>query len=843
MKRIYWHIIALSIFTAVVVFMLKPLLDGLQLNSHDQASVSAMGKQVADAYEAAGKKGDFIWTTSMFSGMPSYLFAGGDNANISAMLYWKYIMFMPRPLTIFILYLLGFYAFARSMRWSYPISILSSIAFLLSSYNIIIGVVGHDTKMVCIAASVGCLAGIQFFLTGRRWLGALLFTVFMIFNLNATHIQIIYYFFIILLGYGAYHLIAAIKEGRVGTFAKDIAILAGLAIISIMPCYQNLSIIQKYNTYSIRGTLPLVQDSTAPKTTKPGLSKDYAFQWSNGAVECLSVLLPRINGGSSQESFPGGATADYLSSIGVPGDAVDNFTTRLPLYFGPQPFLSGTVYFGAIVVFLTILGMFSIKSNLKWWLAAVAILGFLMSMGKNFASFNNFLFDHLPAYNKFRTPSMSAVIPQIIFYILSGWGLHSILSSTEDSKALLRKFMMACGITLGIVLIFGFGGSGFLNFAGPEDAINIKQYAQMFGGDQQKATELFAAIRTDRASAHQADSLRSLLYIIGAIILIFLAIRKTINMQIATWGVGLLMVIDLFTFSQRYMNASSFGEKDENPGYVAPRTVDNQILQDKDPNYRVMDMTRNPFNDATSSYYHKTIGGYSPVKLRIYQDLIENALSQNNAAAYNMLNAKYFIIGSAGKEQVMPNNNACGHAWFVPNIKVAKDAMDEMNIIKTGPGLNDTMQNINGFNPKREAIVKKEFAANLPTTFTIDSSSKVSLAEYSLMNLKYTTSNRNEGFAVFSEIYYPESWKAFIDGKQVDILPANYVLRGLKVPAGNHTIEFKCISDTFNAGKKWAYIGSALCFGIIGLCLFMLWKTKQKENDNTSLAIEKELEA
>jgi Bacterial membrane protein YfhO len=826
MKRIYWHLIALAIFSAVLLFMFRPLLDGMQLLSHDQSSVSSMGKQVTDAYEAAGKKGDFIWATNMFSGMPSYLFAGGEIHNKTAVAFYKYNFLLPRPLSIFFLFVICFYAFARSMRWSYPLSILSSLAFMLSSYNIIIGVVGHDTKMVCIAASVGCLAGIQFFLTGRKWLGALLFMVFLLFNLTCAHIQIIFYFLIILLAYGGFHLVHAIKQGTTTKFLKDIAILIGLAAIAGMPNIQNLSIIQKYNTYSIRGTLPLVQDSTAPKTTKPGLSKDYAFQWSNGSVECLSVLLPRINGGSSQESFPNGATADYLSSIGVPGDAIENFTTRLPLYFGPQPFLSGTVYFGAIIVFLTILGMFTIKSNLKWWLAGVAILGFLMSMGKNFPSFNNFLFDHLPSYNKFRTPSMSAVIPQIIFYILGAWGLQSVLASTEDSKALLRKFMIASGITLGIVLIFGFGGSGFLNFASPEDADNIKQYAQMFGGDQQKATELFAAIRTDRASAHQADSLRSLLYIIGAIVLIFLALRKTINVQIATWAVGLLMVIDLFTFSQRYLNDTNFGEKDENPGYVAPRAVDTQILQDKDPDYRVMDMTRNPFNDASSSYYHKTIGGYSPVKLRIYQDLIENALSQNNAAAYNMLNAKYFIIGNAGKEQVMPNNNACGHAWFVPNIKVAKDAMDEMNIIKTGPSLNDTVQNANGFNPKREAIVKKEFAANLPTTFVTDSSSKVNLTEYSLMNLKYTTTNKNEGFAVFSEVYYPESWKAFIDGKQVDILPVNYVLRGLKVPAGNHTIEFKCISDTFNAGKKWAYIGSALCFGIIGLCLFMMWKEK-----------------
>jgi hypothetical protein len=829
MKRIYWHLIALGVFSLVLFVMFQPLTEGMQLNSHDQASVGAAGKQVADAYEAAGKKGDFIWSTNMFSGMPSYMFAGGDVYNLTATAYWKYNFLMPRPLPMFFLYLIAFYAFARSMRWSYILSILSSLAFMLSSYNIIIGVVGHDTKMICIAASIGSLAGIQFFLTGRKWLGSLLFVIFLLINLTCTHIQIIFYFLIILLGYGGYHLTAAIKEGRTAAFLKDIGILFALAGMCALPNFQNLNIIKTYNNYSIRGTLPLVQDSTAPKTTKAGLSKDYAFQWSNGGIENLSILLPRINGGSSQEAFAGGATADYLTSIGVPGDAVDDFSTRLPLYFGPQPFLSGSVYFGAIIVFLTILGLFTIKSNLKWWLAAIASLGFLMAMGKNFASFNNFLFDHLPAYNKFRTPSMSLVIPQIIFYILSAWGLHSILTSTEEAKQVMRKLLIASGITVGIILIFGFGGSGFLNFTSPEDADNIKQYAQMFGGDQQKATDLFAAIRTDRASAHQADSLRSLLYILGAIAFIFLAIRKTINVQIATLAVGLLMVIDLFTFSKRYLNEKSFIAKDENPGYVAPRAVDNQILQDKDPNYRVMDMTRNPFNDATSSYYHKTIGGYSPAKLRIYQDLIENALGSNNAAAYNMLNTKYFIVGSAGKEQVMPNRTACGNAWFVPNIKVAKDAMDEMNIIKTGPSLNDTIQNSTGFNPLREAIVKKDFAQNLATNFTVDSSSKVNLTEYSLMNIKYTSSNKNDGFAVFSEIYYPESWKAFIDGKQVDILPVNYVLRGLKVPAGNHTIEFKCISDTYNAGKKYSYIGSALCFAFISLCLFMIWKKESGE--------------
>ncbi len=829
MKRFLPALVALGVFVIVATIMCKPGFSGMKLKSHDYESWQCMAQQVLEDYKANGNKGDYYWSGAMFSGMPSYIFAGGDNPNFLHDLQYKISKTIPRPWLGLMICLIGFYVFARSMRWNNWVSIFGAIAFAFSSYNIIIGAVGHDTKLFCIGYAIGTLGGIQYVFDGRKWLGILVFTLSFLMLLSNSHIQIIYYFLLMVLAYGAFHLINAVKEKRAPDFFKQLGLLVLLGIGASLPSLKNLILVKTYDKYSIRGAQPLISDSSNLGAKKDGLSRDYAFQWSNGIMESFSVLLPRINGGSSSEEFKNGKTADFLLSAGGNDEMVDNFTKHLPLYFGPQPFLSGSVYFGAIIVFLFILSFFVVKSNLKWWFLGLCVLGFMMSWGKNFPAFNNFLFDNLPFYNKFRTPSMALVLPQILFVVLGTWALNTLFTEEIDKKQLWKGVQTAGIITLGIVLVLGVFGSAFLNFKGAEDAESVQRYAQMFGGDNAKAEQLFSAIRQDRAGANQSDALRSGLFILLAIGLIWAVLKDKLKKNYAILGIGLLITVDLVSFGFRYLNEENFEEKTE-AEYAPPiRQVDAQILKDTDPNYRVMDMTRNPFNDATSSFYHKTVGGYSPAKLRVYQDLIENALGQNNSAAYNMLNTKYFILGQPGQEQIMPNRNALGNAWFVSAIKEVPDAMAEMKAIQTAPSLSDTAApKANAFNPKIEAIVQKQFMPEIGNTnFVVDSGAQIKLDKYGIMDLSYTSNNSKDGYAVFSEIYYPESWKAFVDGKETPITKCNYVLRGIKIPAGNHKITFKVESKMAKLGDTLANIGNIFILLLVAGSLWMLYKNNK----------------
>jgi hypothetical protein len=578
--------------------------------------------------------------------------------------------------------------------------------------------------------------------------------------------------------------------------------------------------------------------------TGGGLDKEYAFRWSNGIGETFCLLVPQLYGGSSGERVGAGSnTYETLVDMGVPDEQAEMFSNQLPTYWGPQSFLSGPVYFGAIICFLFVLGLMVIRSPHKWWIAAACLLGIIMSWGHHFKAFNYLLFDVLPGLNKFRTPSMVLVIPQFLFPVIGVWALNDILKGKIEGTALWKQVRNAAIITGGLALILGLGSSMFFDFRSQyevtangqtftTDDQNEQRFSQMLGSPE-AGRKLMNAIREDRASMATKSGLRSAAFIALAAGLIWAYNRKKLAANTMVYGLVLLIAIDLIPVAWRYLNEENYMEETDYEANFEPRPVDQQIMSDPDPYYRVLDLSRDIFNDAIQAYFHKSIGGYHPAKLEIYQDLIDVHMSRGfNSEVLNMLNTKYVIVpngGPGGGPAVFPNPTALGNGWFVDEVQWAKTA-DEEILAMNAPLLGDTSRTEGNWNPRRTAVMRSSFQQSLGNApIAKDSAAFVRLAPngYGLNNITYESSNSREGLAVFSDIFYPHGWKAFIDGKEVPILKANYVLRALRGPAGNHKIEFKFHPKSFYTGNTIALISSLLLYGLLGAALFM-WYRREK---------------
>jgi hypothetical protein len=546
-----------------------------------------------------------------------------------------------------------------------------------------------------------------------------------------------------------------------------------------------------------------------------GLDKEYAFRWSNGIGETFCLLVPNLYGGSSAEPVEEGPkTYDLLSSNGQQLE-------KLPLYWGPQPFLSGPVYFGAIICFLFVLGLMVVKSPHKWWMLAVSILAIMMSWGNHFSAFNYFLFDNIPMLNKFRTPSMILVIPQFLFPLLGIWALNDIVTGKVDNAELWKKVKIAAGVTAGLAVLLGVGGSMFFSFINQE----------LEGKYQQ---QILSVLKEDRASLAMKSGLTSAVYILLSVGLIWAFIKNKIKKEILIVGVGVLVAVDLLVVDGKYLGQEKYKDATDYETVFQPRQVDQQILKDKDPYYRVLDVTKDTYNDASQAFFHKCIGGYHPAKMEIYQDLIDNYMSPQkgfNSQVLNMLNTKYLIFpGQNRQEAAQINPAACGNAWFVDEVKWVSTADDEMKSLNAAK-LGDTTIVPNAFDPKKTAVIRDKFKTDLNGyNFGKDSAAKVSLTKYGLDNLKFSSVNSKDGLAVFSDIYYPYGWKAYIDGKETPILKANYVLRAIKIPAGQHNIEFVFHPDSYYKGNTYALISSILIYALLIAAIAMMFKNKPEEN-------------
>lgn len=801
------HLLIVGIFAVIALLFCYPILEGKKLAQHDTLSWKASSEEARAWHEKTGE--NVLWSNSMFGGMPTYTFYVPESNNLLSYPFHVLINLLPKPANFLILAMLCFYILMHTLRVNRWLGAVGAIAFAFSTYNPIMIGAGHETKMIALSLIPAALAGLVLLFRGKYFTGGALWGLACAFMVMAGHHQITFYaFFIVFLFLGLGMLIKRFRDGKgqQGMIATAVAVVLGA--LSVGPNMASILSTAEYTKESMRGGVSELTIGKKEEKKKGGLSKDYAFEWSYGIGETFTILVPYLYGGASAEP------ADRLPET---NDLLGGQYDQLPSYWGPQTLgISGPVYFGAVICFLFVLGLLVVRSPYKWWILAAAVLGTMMSWGKHFPSLNFWMFDHIPALNKFRTPSMVLIIPQFLFPLLGIWAVNDIITGKVPAKEVWKKTLVALGVTAGLAFLVGVCGSMFFDFTNPQT-------------DASLPAQLLGPIKDDRAAMARNSGLRSILFILLAGGLIWLYVKERIKVTMLVAGLGLVIAADLLPVSLHYLDDSKYSEADSYDEVLKPRPVDTQILQDKDPYYRVLDITRGTFTDAFQAYFHKCIGGYSPAKIEIYQDMIEVHMNGKfNAQVLNMLNTKYLIVpaGQGGQAGVMPNPDACGNAWFVSEAKMVNTA-DEEILGLNATALGDTVQVANSFEPKKTAVIRKTFEKELAGyTFGKDSAAYVKLDKYGLNDISFVSSNSQPGLAVFSDIWYPHGWKAYIDGREVPIMRANYILRSLKIPAGQHKIEFKFRPKSYETGDTIALVSSALLIllGVGGLFLFFKGK-------------------
>jgi len=681
--------------------------------------------------------------------------------------------------------------------------------------------VGHNSKMVAIAFMPWVLAAVVYAYRKKALLGALLFAFALSFQIKANHPQITYYLAIIIAGYAIALLYTSIKDKYFLRFLRTSLYLLIAGAIGIATNINHLWPTYEYSKYTMRGGSELAKEKG---TEQKGLEIAYATQWSYSPGETPNLLIPNYNGGSSMGELSKNSESYKVLQSGFQG--AEQIIKQMPLYWGPQPFTAGPMYLGAISIFLFILGLILLRGATKWWIASVSLLALLLSWGSNFLPVTEFFFNYIPLYNKFRTVSMILVILQITIPLLAFLTVDKLLKGEYDQKKVKTGLIISLAITAGFSLIMSILPSLAGSFTGASDT--------------QLPEQLRGALVQDRQSLLSADAFRSLVFILLAGAALWFTIMGKLKKEYMFAILGVLIIADMWSVDKRYLNDSHFVKNRDFEQQYSKRPVDEMILQDKDPNYRVLDLSINTFNDAHVSYHHKTIGGYSPAKLQRYQDLIDNYIIPEmqqigkdltgiktmeeaqakfgNYPILNMLNTRYIVIGAQNPPLV--NHNALGNGWFVNEVKVAGNVTEEI----AGIGAMDL---------SRSAVVSKEFeaavsgipAASVPvssdtliaaseTSLIKDSVSSpaefIKLTYYSPNELTYEYTALTEKLAVFSEVYYPKGWTAYIDGQPAEIINADFILRALKVPAGTHKVEFRYKPESFTKGAMYSRISSGL---------------------------------
>lgn len=755
------HVVALLLFIALPLAYFYPQLQGKKLAQHDIAMWKGSAKEILDYKAKTGEES--LWTNSMFGGMPAYLISANYKGNLLKHID-KFLNVVGRPASYIFLTMLGFYILLLVFGLNPWLAIVGSIAYGLSTYFLIVIGAGHNAKIHAIAYVAPTIAGMVLALRGQLFAGLAVFGLAFGLNLNAGHPQITYYGAFVMASIYLFYLVEAVKNRALTMFAKASGVLLIAALLAFGANFTYLWFTNDYGKDTIRGKSELTHNRDIRTS---GLDKDYATQWSYGIAETFNLLIPNLMGGSStMDVGEKSQTFRFLRQNGVPYDQTSAIVKNLPTYWGPQPSTSGPVYIGAVVIFLFVFGMFILKGKLKWYLFAITVLAIMLSWGKNFNILTEMFLDYFPLYNKFRTVSMILVIAEFTIPLIGFLALKDVADGKIAKDDFWKAFKWSVGLVGGICLLFLLLGKGMLSFSGSID------------GQLGWPKEIIEVMRKDRQELMRNDSFRSLLFVLaGAVTLALFYLKKLKPTQFFVL-LGLLITVDLWVVNKRFMDNRNFVLPQQVESPFTPTEADKQILTDSDPNFRVFNLTVSPFNDASTSYFHKSIGGYHGAKLRRYQDLIDFHLSKGNIAVFNMLNTKYIIQPGKEGPVAVYNPDALGHAWFVDSIKVVQNADEEIDAL-------------NGFNPKTKAIVDKRFEKYLKD-FEIGNSGQgsIELTEYRPNRLRYKSSSPVAQFAVFSEIYYPKGWQAYMDGKPADHFRVNYVLRAMLIPAGNHEVEF-----------------------------------------------------
>lgn len=815
-QKSYPHLISGLLFLVIISYFFFPHWQGKTIQQGDVTSWEGSAAEII-AYNKQHPDDPALWTQSMFSGMPAYQISTPTDYNFLG--YVQKILslgFLTGPIAIFFLCALSFYVFYLVIGLSSTWAFTGSLATFMVTGNFIVWEAGHLPKLVVLGMAGYILAGIILSYRGKHWQGAALFALGMGINILNNHVQMSYYLFLLtfplILSYAFYY----IKKAEFRSFILPSLYLGMVLLLAFLASASSIFPTYEYAKETMRGGHILQQraDDAQADVNKAGLQWDYAMMWSNGTQDVLACLVPGAAGGGTSEPLStSSASAKELRKKGY--QVPKRF--QGPVYWGELPFTSGPFYFGSIICLLFVLGLFIVRGPLKWWIASAVLFGVLLSMGKHFSILNKFLFDYLPLYSKFRAPSSVLSVVSYFVPVLSMLAIKEWLESKEPIQQLQKKLLYSGGITGGLCLILAFLGGSLFGFEHASDANYVNQGFSL------------PALIQDRKDLLQKDSLRSFALILFTCAALWLYANKKLKEQ---WMVILVCALILFDFggvATRYVHKDDFVTKSRKDAVQKPRPVDQQILQDKSY-HRILDLTVNTFNSSVPSFHHKNVGGYHPAKLQRYQDLIDHHLekeiqtlssqlpqAQSDSAAiqmlaglqvFNMLNTKYFILGQAGKEIALPNPNANGPAWFVQNIQYVKTPDEEI-------------QALNGIQTKQTAIVHEEFKS-LVDGISADGSGSIELVNYSPNKISYKSNNNADQLAVFSEIWYGPNlgWKIFIDGKESNLVRANYALRAAKIPAGNHEIILAFKPSSFQLGKTLSMICSLMLIGLMGFVAY-----------------------
>ncbi len=793
-KKLSPHLIVILLFVGISFAYFSPVMQGKVLDMPDIKHWKGMSKEVQDFREDTGEEA--LWTNSMFSGMPAYQISTKSNANLIQYVVKAISLGIPRPANLLFLYLLGFYLLLLSVKVDYRLSAVGAIAFAFSSYFFIIIMAGHMTKAHAIAYVPMVVAAVLYTYRGRIFLGGVLTALAVALELYANHLQITYYLVLVLILIGIVQFVKDLKANNISSFAKRSGVLVLAALLASGTAVTRLSTTMEYGKESTRGKSELTNDLDN-KTS--GLDKDYATSWSYGIAETFTLLIPNFYGGASQ----GELTTDsetYQAIKRAPN--AKQLIKQLPLYWGTQPFTSGPTYAGSIVMFLFIFGLLFVKSEMRVWILLATIMSIMLAWGKNFMPLTDLFLEYFPGYNKFRAVSMILVIAEFTLPLLGFVALNKFLSEDNEdyetdkkvkdiktqkvSHALVKSkklisLNLAFYIAGGITLVFALIPNLFFDFAGGQD------------DSLAKSGWPIDALQADRAGLLSADAWRSFIFIALTFGTMWMFLKNKFSSKYVILIVGVLVLADMWTVNKRYLNDDNFARKSKVEIPYQATVADQQIFRDTDPNFRVFNQSVSTFNDASTSYFHKSIGGYHGAKLKRYQELIENHISKGNMAVLNMLNTKYFITP---KGQAQQNPGAMGNAWFI----------NEINMV---PNADAEIASLNGFNPTNTAIVDVRFSEQIIDGLD-NSGSSITLAEYKPNYLKYNSTTSKNGIAIFSEIYYDKGWNAYVDGELKPHFRANYVLRGMQIPAGNHVVEFKFEPLVYHLSERIAFTSSII---------------------------------
>lgn len=809
MKNIDWkkglpHLVAILLFLGLTITYFSPIMfENKDMAQADLISGAGWGNDAKQFHEETGEY--TFWSNAMFGGMPAN-YAYMPRTNNIFERFSKLVMFNLPPIHVGVvfLYLAGFYIFLLALGANPWLSIIGAIAYGLSSYNIIILEAGHVNKALVMATMAPVLGGILLCYRKKFLWGSLITLFFTGLNVLWNHQQISYYLLLIIIPLAIVYFIFALREKKVKDFFLSSGLLLVIAAIALLPAADRLIPTADYSKETMRGGAVLQQTATGEKSGKSGLDIDYAYQWSYGRLETMTMLIPNFYGASSHYNI--GRDSETYEALKQTGQA-EQFSKHAPMYWGDQPFTSGPVYMGAIICFLFILGLFVVKGPEKWWILAATIISIILSWGKNFMVVNEFLYNSLPLYNKFRAPSMALVIAGVTMVALAIIALRDILKA-EDKKVFIKPLYYSAGITGGLCLLLALLGGSLFSFTSASD-VNYPQW-------------LLSAFIEDRQGMLTGDAWRSFFLILLSAGGLWLYLNNKLKASYLMALIGLLVLIDMWTVDKRFLNNDHFMPKQVAKA-IKPTQNDLLILQDKDPNYRVLNLSTNTFNESATSYFHKSVGGYSPVKLRRYQDIIDFYLSNRgiNMNVLNMLNTKYVIVPTENGSTVQQNPDALGNAWFVDSLLWVDSPDDEIHALGT-------------LNPATMAVVEKTWKENVTVEpVVVGDSASIVMTQYTPGKLTYQSHSDKARVAVFSEVFY-KTWRATIDGQPATPIRVNYILRGLEVPAGQHEVVFECVDELYLKSARWSSIGSifvgVILFSLVGLLIFTGLRKRKETN-------------